>query len=127
MNRFAGCSSPGDPHTRAIGPIGVLERESTGYGFSCVERVLDTVEFRPFFGFDDLHRRYTSARLFPLFRQRLMGQQRPDCPQQLRVLALASDAATLAVLGRSGGTDESDQPARRACRGCGPTTTGLGS
>lgn len=96
------------PHTRVISPVGVLTHESDHYTFAYLTAALDTAEFRPFLGFEDLHRRYSSELLFPLFRQRLMDHNRPDFHHYLDLLGLPEDASSLTVLGRSGGRRAGD-------------------
>jgi hypothetical protein len=66
------------PYTRSIRPAGVLTCGTEGFTFAYVARAdevdeVDEVDgFQPFMGFADLHRRYTSPQLFPLFAQRVM-------------------------------------------------------
>jgi hypothetical protein len=92
-----------NPQTRSIAPVGVLERRTDGYSFAYLRRSLDVPGFRPFLGFDDLDTRYESPELFPLFRQRLMDEKRPDYRTYLTVLGLDEGAPPLTILGRSEG------------------------
>jgi hypothetical protein len=102
------------PYTRSIRPAGVLTCGTEGFTFAYVARAdevdeVDEVDgFQPFMGFADLHRRYTSPQLFPLFAQRVMRASRPDYPAYLRALALADDATAWAILARSQGEREND-------------------
>jgi len=80
-----------------------LKQREDGYTFGYLKRALTVKDFRPFLGFDDLHGHYVSAQLFPLFRQRIVDQDRPDFHEYLGALGLAEGASPLAVLDRSGG------------------------
>jgi HIRAN domain len=97
-----------NPETRRIALVGILEQGVGCYCFRYLRAALDTPGFRPFLGFDDLHRRYESEQLFPLFRQRLMDHDRPDFHQYLDTLGLGESSSPLAVLGRSGGSRAGD-------------------
>ena len=97
-----------NPDTRRIALVGVLEHSAGRYCFRYLRAALDTQDFRPFLGFDDLRRRYESEQLFPLFRQRLMDHDRPDFDRYLDTLGLGKSASPLAVLGRSGGSRPGD-------------------
>ncbi|MBG0816016.1 hypothetical protein [Planomonospora sp. ID82291] len=97
-----------DPRTRAIAPIGVLEKTSDGFSFAYLRKVMDIPGFRPLLGFGDLERRYRSSALFPLFNQRLMDSRRPDYRRYLTVLGLSGGASPMTVLGRSGGRRAGD-------------------
>lgn len=54
------------PETRAIAPVGQLERTDGGFAFSYVPGAAELEDFRPFLGFPDVSVRYRSRRLFPL-------------------------------------------------------------
>lgn len=97
-----------DPCTRAIVPIGFLEKISDGFSFAYLRRVMSISGFRPLLGFRDLERRYLSETLFPLFSQRLMDPRRPDYHRYLAVLGLPDGASPMVVLGRSGGRRAGD-------------------
>ncbi|HEX3785438.1 MAG TPA: HIRAN domain-containing protein [Pseudonocardiaceae bacterium] len=85
-----------------------MQRREDGYSFDYLKRALTVKDFRPFLGFDDLRRHYVSARLFPLFRQRIVAQDRPDFQEYLETLGLDDGASPLAVLSRSGGSRPGD-------------------
>jgi hypothetical protein len=97
-----------NPQTRCITPVGVLEQHSGGYSFAYLRKSLDVPGFRPFLGFDNLDARYESRELFPLFRQRLMDEKRPDYRTYLTVLGLSEGAQPLTILGRSEGRRAGD-------------------
>lgn len=97
-----------DPRRRRIAPVGVLEQRSDGYSFAYLRSAADAPGFRPFLGFEDLDVRYRSRELFPIFRQRLMDEKRPDYRTYLAVLGLREGAPPLMILGRSGGRRAGD-------------------
>ena len=92
-----------NPETRGIQPVGLLSRDAGQYRFSYLDTSQELDGFRPFLGLPDLARVYTSDRLFPIFRQRILDEKRPDFAKYLQMLGLASGAPTMSVLGRSGG------------------------
>ncbi len=96
------------PETRAISPVGLLERTDDGFAFSYLRSAAELEDFRPFLGFPEIGVRYTSRRLFPLFRQRLMEPGRPDFGRYLDTLGLDAHATALAILARSGGRRAGD-------------------
>jgi hypothetical protein len=97
------------PQSRVIAPVGLLEhRNDAGYRFRYLERALAVPDFQPFLGFPDLHRSYESARLFPIFAQRIMSPKRPDFPRYLRHLHLEDDATPWEQMARSEGRRTGD-------------------
>lgn len=64
--------------------------------------------FRPLLGFPDLHRRYQSEHLFPMFEQRVMDSRRPDHDRYVRRLGLGADATPWEQMTRSGGGRNGD-------------------
>lgn len=68
------------PDSRAIQPVGMLEHDGDRYHFHYIRRAQYVEDFRPFLGFPDLGRAYTSAHLFPIFAERVMDARRPDYP-----------------------------------------------
>ncbi len=91
-----------------IAPVGVLDYEAAGYRFQYLESAEQVPGFRPFIGFPDIGRIYTSPRLSPFFGLRVMDRKRPDYETYLRWLGLRPDAARLDVLSRSGGEQKGD-------------------
>jgi hypothetical protein len=96
------------PTSRVIAAVGVLAQRAEGYSFGYLRRAEHVDGFLPFLGFPDLHRTYLSARLFPLFRQRVMDPRRPDYIHYLETLGLDEDAAPMEVLERSAGVRKGD-------------------
>jgi hypothetical protein len=97
-----------DPRSHLILPVGVLDQLPEGFSFVYLQRVLDIPGFRPLLGFEDLERRYESAELFPLFRQRLMDSRRSDYHRYLTILGLPEGVPPMVVLGRSEGRRAGD-------------------
>lgn len=76
------------PWTRVISPVGFLTFDGATYAFVYLQQVLGTDDFRPLLGFPDLHRRYESDQLFPLFAQRVMDPHRADYARYVDRLGL---------------------------------------
>lgn len=97
------------PSTRAMIPVGVLRFDGETYTFEYLRNVVDIEEFRPLLGFRDLTTTYRSEELFPLFRERVLDQTRPDFVRVLDELSLDPASATpWEQLVRSGGSSEGD-------------------
>ncbi len=101
-----------DPTTRAIEPVGRLDRlcgaPADTYEFRYLRRAVTLDGFRPFLSFPDLQRTYRSSYLFPLFENRLMPRTRADYPDFVRALGLGEDADPFEVLARSEGRRQTD-------------------
>lgn len=102
-----------NPVSRQIIPVGLLvqrrDGDATAYSFAYL-KLAETLEgFRPLPGLSDLHRRYNSTALFPVFANRLMPRDRPDYPGCLNRLDLDVDADPFEVLERSNGTRATDR------------------
>jgi hypothetical protein len=97
-----------NPTTRAISPVAVLDFDGQQYALAYVRRALSVDGFRPLLGFPDLHRRYESEHLFPLFAQRVMDPRRPDHERYVRRLGLGADASPWEQMTRSGGGRHGD-------------------
>lgn len=76
------------PGTRVISPVGFLTFDGVTYAFVYVPQALEAEGFRPLLGFPDLHRRYESDQLFPLFAQRVMDLHRADYARYVDRLGL---------------------------------------
>ncbi|WP_333890676.1 hypothetical protein [Mycolicibacterium gadium] len=96
------------PIERSISPVGVLSYDGHAYGFYYIRNAADVAGFRPFLGFPDLDRWYTSPVLFPLFAQRAMGSRRPDFARWVTRLGLSEDASPWEQITRSGGRRQGD-------------------
>ncbi len=96
------------PDKRSIQPAGFLSDLGTGYEFRYIRNARDLPGFVPFFGFSDLDKRYASARLFPLFAQRVMDPRRPDYVRFVQTLDLSPEATPWEQLTRSEGRRSGD-------------------
>lgn len=93
-----------DPQTRRYHSVGVLSRALDGthrFRYLDVARALEG--FRPFLGFSDLNREYSSQHLFPLFAERVLDESRPDRITLFEALDLVDTAGPMEFLARSGG------------------------
>lgn len=101
------------PETRQIIPVGLLVQRRYGaaatYSFAYLKLAETLDGFHPLPGLPDLHRRYDSPALFPVFANRLMPRDRADYPDYLGRLDLDLDADPFEVLGRSNGTRATDR------------------
>jgi hypothetical protein len=102
-----------DPETRHISPVGLLIQRATGsltmftFGYLKAAESLDRFQVLP--GFPDLHRRYNSRSLFPVFANRVMPRERPDYGDYVERLNLDVEADPFEVLGRSTGSRATDR------------------
>ncbi len=96
-----------------IRPVGMLTRLQTDEGESYRFVYLKAAEafggFRSLPGLDDLHHRYESAHLFPVFRSRQMPRTRPDYVDFVGRLALDEETDPFEVLIRSEGWRATDR------------------
>ena len=108
-----------DPTSRAWFPIGKLTHDGQRYHFGYIQgalQALSAANFQPLFAFPDFHQSYTSIELFPPFANRLLRRSRPEYPDFIQWLDLASDANgspqteidPIALLARSGGKRATD-------------------
>ncbi len=99
------------PDTRDWHVVGFLtELPGPTYEFGYTKGAEKSTKFMPFSGMDDLHRRYVSKTLFPLFHNRVLSPKRPEYPDFIQWLGLSSDdASPVAILERSGGLRATDQ------------------
>lgn len=97
----------------SIHPIGLLvrrcyaDRERFLFGYLKLAEHLP--DFRPLPGLTDLHRRYESRSLFPVFANRLMPRSRPDFDLLAHRVDLDGDADPFEVMARSGGLRATDR------------------
>lgn len=86
----------------------MLEHDGDRYHFHYIRRAQYLEDFRPFIGFPDLGRAYTSAHLFPIFAERVMDARRPDYPHYVDILHLPETAYPWEQLARSEGRRTGD-------------------
>lgn len=102
-----------NPETRQIVPVGLLVQRRDGdtasYSFAYLKLAETLDGFYPLPGLPDLHCRYDSPALFPVFANRLMPRDRADYPDYLARLDLDVEADPFEVLGRSNGTRATDR------------------
>ena len=101
-------------HTRqrAWYPIGRLDQQGPGYRFAYtkgVQRATKDGDFRPLLAFPEIGREYVSDRLFPLFQNRVINENRDDLADHLTRLGLdATDRDPMKILAISGGERQTD-------------------
>lgn len=82
------------PQTREIVPIGRFTNDGANFAFSYTRAAATIEGFRPLPGFADLHHRYISDRLPPVFGLRVMGSERPDFNEYINSLGLDPERAS---------------------------------
>jgi hypothetical protein len=99
-----------DPESRRYHAVGLLLRTNDDlYRFRYRKEASSVPGFRPFLGFSDLDRDYTSSHLFPLFAERILDDARPDRISLYDALDLVSTAGPMEFLARSGGRRAGDR------------------
>jgi hypothetical protein len=99
-----------DPQTRTWYTVGRLTRENDVYRFEYTRGALSSPRFSYLGRMRDLRKRYVSESLFPLFANRLLNKSRPEYPEYIRWLGVASDESDpMQILARSGGKRATDQ------------------
>lgn len=97
----------------SIVPVGLLSQmpdsDGTRYEFAYLKRAEQTDSFETLPGLPDLHRRYRSDRLFPVFANRQMPRERPDYDAFVTRLHLDVEADPFVVLARSEGRRATDR------------------
>lgn len=97
----------------SIRPIGCLTRHrrgaDEGYSFVYLKLAERLDGFEPLPGLPDLHQRYQSSRLFPVFANRVMPRSRPEFDALAARVDLAGDVDPFEVLARSGGRRATDR------------------
>ncbi|MEO1061941.1 MAG: DNA-binding protein [Actinomycetota bacterium] len=97
----------------SIMPIGLLNQrvsgDSVSYEFVYLKLAEQQPLFEPLPGFPELHRRYESRQLFPVFANRQMPRERPDYDAFLQQLDLDVEADPFEVLARSEGQRATDR------------------
>lgn len=100
----------------SIHPVGLLIRRwaSDGERFvftylKAAELLADPEGFRPLPGLPELHQRYESPTLFPVFANRVMPRTRPDFDLLAHRVDLDGEADPFEVMVRSGGLRQTDR------------------
>lgn len=101
-----------DP-TGSIHPVGVLRRrigpDGEHFSFAYLKLAEQLTDFEPLPGLADLHARYDSDRLFPVFSNRVMPRSRPEFDLLAARVELGGDADPFEVLARTGGRRATDR------------------
>jgi hypothetical protein len=96
-----------------IHPVGLLIRREEGaderYMFSYLKLAERLDEFMPLPGLPELHERYESNELFPVFANRLMPRSRPEFDALAARADLSGDADPFEVMARTGGRRATDR------------------
>ena len=112
-----------DPADRRWYPVGQLSRVNGAYRYAYTAGAKRSPRFIPFGRMTDLGAVYESRELFPLFANRLLSKERPEYKDFLQWLNLPEDEGdALSLLGRTGGTRETDSLVLVACPS--PTASG---
>lgn len=102
-----------DPNGGLIHPVGLLIRrvrpDGEQYSFGYLKLAENLPGFEPLPGLPDLHRRYDSDQLFPVFANRVMPRRRPDYDVLASRVDLSGDADPFEVLARTGGRRATDR------------------
>lgn len=97
----------------SILPVGLLTQRADSdnliYEFAYLKLAEQQVAFEPLPGLPDLHRRYESPRLFPVFANRQVPRERPDYDAFVQQLDLDAEADPFEVLARSEGRRATDR------------------
>lgn len=100
------------PHGSII-PVGMLTRRivrgEQSFEFVYLKLAEQQDHFEPLPGLPDLHRRYESRQLFPVFANRQMPRERPDYDAFVQQLDLTTEADPFEVLARSEGRRATDR------------------
>lgn len=99
-----------DPQTRAWHTVGRLTREHGHYYFAYTRGALASPRFSYLGRMRDLHKRYVSEELFPLFSNRLLDDSRPEYPDYVQWLGVdPKETDPMQLLARSGGKRATDE------------------
>lgn len=98
-----------NPVTRAVYPVGLLEKRDGEYSFQYLKSSEDAQGFRLFPGLERVDRIYKAPRLFDFFSSRVLSPTRPDFETYIGKLDLGRDEATpWELLARSSGRRHGD-------------------
>lgn len=98
-----------DPESRKWAPVGRLSRDNARYHFVYTHGAESLPNFTPFGRMNDLHVKYVSDKLFPLFANRILAKSRPEYQQYMSWLGLNHvPPDSLDELARTGGLRATD-------------------
>ena len=100
-----------DPQTRLWHTVGRLSKENGLYYFTYTQGAKTSPRFNYLGRMHDLHLRYVSNELFPLFANRVLSSSRPEYPSYVRWLAVDPEQPhnPMELLARSGGKRATDE------------------
>ncbi len=99
-----------DAEDRRWYPVGRLTVDLDGYAFVYTRGALLSKRFIPFGRMNDLHTKYLSKQLFPLFSNRILPRSRPEYPEYVNWAGLDEQSVTpFDLLARTGGMRATDQ------------------
>ena len=110
-------------NTRAWYPIGRLDADVARSRFEFkyiqgAEMARKGAGLEPLDAFPDFHKIYKSSELFPLFRNRILGEGREDFKDYIQQLGLdPQHASPLEILALTGGERQTDNLEDRTSRG----------
>lgn len=110
MNALLVASRTGGPDQGGWGPVGRLEHDGGVYRFVYTKGARTLEGFRPFHGMDNLTRIYESDDLFPIFKNRLLPESRPEYEAYLRWSGFDSNNPPdpISILGVTEGIRQTD-------------------
>lgn len=98
-----------DPSSRDWMPVGRLTHGAEGYSFVYTKGATQLPAFVPFGRMQDMHSKYVSEQIFPLFSNRLLPKSRPEYLEYLNWLGLTpASHDNLEELARTGGLRATD-------------------
>lgn len=93
-----------------VGSLTESEQDGNSkYTFHYTQGADPTNGFVPFTGMPDLEKTYRSNDLFPMFKNRLLSEKRPEYPTFIKWLGLEEGADIINILSRSSGVRKTDQ------------------
>ncbi len=100
-----------DPQSRLWHTVGKLSHENNLYTFAYTRGASESPRFKYLGRMLDLHKKYYSKELFPLFANRILNSSRPEYPAYVRWLAMNPDTENdpMQLLARSGGERATDE------------------
>lgn len=100
-----------DPQSRLWHTVGQLNREKDLYTFVYTRGALASPRFKYLGRMRDVHKKYYSQELFPLFANRILNSSRPEYRDYVEWLAMNPDKENdpMQLLARSGGERATDE------------------